>query len=234
MPNRRFPRLAGLMSFAFGVLVCLPLVHPAEAAAGKVKVRIVLPIVPEGQAECALATKDGEGAWQENAALDVRPSFVSEWIELPREEIGFCIREGEKLVAVASFAMPEDVERALVVLSPGQEKGRFTAHVVDTRKTKFGQGEFLLVNTSETICRVTIGQGETGSKPGETHVTRPEADENRMNRLKVSYEDKDGNEVVCHDRFAAMAEGARNYLFIVPDPNLVVRVETMSEFGPFD
>lgn len=225
--------LSGLVSFTLGSLLFSVMAQRAAAADEEVEIRVVLPVAPKGQAECVLATKDDIGGWRSQEELDVRPSFVSDWIKLPREEIGFCIREEKKLVTVSSFTVPKNMNRALVVLSPSQEEGRFAAHVIDAKKAKFGKGELLLVNASKVTCDVKMGQKETKTPPGKTQVVEPAADSNGMFQLRVSH-DNDGNEVVCHDRFVPADENARGYVLMIHDPQMVVRVVTISEFGPFD
>jgi hypothetical protein len=229
----RFSHIPGLLSFILAPFLFPTMAQPVEAAEDEVQIRIVLPTAPRAQAECVLATKDDKGDWRGQEELDVRASFVSDWIPLPREEIGFCTREDGKLQPAATFTVPRNMERALVVLSASQDEGRFDAHVIDGKKTKFGKGQLLLVNASEVTCDVKTGDKETKTPPGKTQVVEPAADGNGMFQLRVSH-DSDGNDVVCHDRFVPADENARGYVFMIHDPRMVVRVVTISEFGPFD
>ncbi len=155
-------------------------------------------------------------------------------MEVSPGEIGLCVREENHLVSKCSFSVPEGTGRALVIVMPDADKDQYTTHVVDAGKQAFVKGKTLLINSGSVACKVKLGGMETEAKPGETLVEEPAIDANGMYQMVVIHQDKSGNVVTCFDRFIAANTETRDFLFLIPDANMVVRAVSMSDFGPFE
>ncbi len=215
-------------------LFSLSTTESAEGAGKKAKIRMICPAPLEGQAECVLASKDKKGAWREREKLKLRPSFISEWMEVTPGELGVCVSKDNELVSSGSFTVQEGTVRALAILLPGAVMDQYATYVVDTGKLPFVKGKTLLINSGPVSCTVKLGGNEVESKPGEVQLVEAAAEENGMYRMLVSHADDADNVVICHDRYIPVNTEARTFLFLVPGPDAGIRAVTMADFGPDD
>ncbi|MGB0744509.1 MAG: hypothetical protein ACPGSB_08275 [Opitutales bacterium] len=232
--NRLYSPFCCLLFF-FVSLLFLQVSLLADDSSKNVTIRIMLPLMPSGPLDCAVVTRDEEGQWKEHTPLNVRPAFISKWIQVPRTELGLRFQEDGEPLPVLSFMVHEEIKRALVVVLPGEEEGKFNTHIIDGEETTdFGAGDILLVNLSTVTCSVSLGDESTTAKPGDTLVARPSLDSNRMYQLLVGYKDGKDDLVTCHDRYVRPDQSARGYLLLIHDPKNKVRVVRVTEFGKFE
>lgn len=211
----------------------LPLQSKQEQAKTPM-LRVVCVTALSGTEEYVVASRDKKGAWQEHQTLKLRSAFITPWLAVPRGELYLCVREARQLVSKCSFTYPEGVSRALLVLLPVADKDAYQAKVIDTAKQEFGKGGILVVNSSSIPGEVMLGKTRVETKPGEATVHKPSLEENGMFRLLVTYKDESGKVVTCHDSYLRGNDAGRDFLFLLPDPQLGLRVVTLPDFGPFE
>jgi hypothetical protein len=184
--------------------------------------------------EVVLATKNEKGEWAEFGEAVLRSPFITDWLPVKAGQIKLAIREAESLKEIASFTYPAATSRAIVVLLPDTENGRYLTHVFDPSKLGFKKGTTLAVNYSKLNGAVALGSAKVILKPGENKVIKPQAEANGMFRMLAAYETPEKETVVCYDRYIPLNEQSRDILLLFPDKTLGLRVFSLSDFGPFE
>lgn len=201
---------------------------------GKPQLRIVCVSSLSENQEVILASRDDEGDWQERGTVELRTSFITDWLPAQVGELHLAVREEGILKSIGHFTYPEGTQKALAVLLSDPVKNRYSVDVIDTAKLKFTKGSALLVNYSSSNGAVVLGSLKTGVEPGERMIVKPIPEANGMYRMMVAYAPTDKELVPCYDRYVSNNPDARDIIFLLPDQTLGLKVFSLSEFGPFD
>ena len=181
-----------------------------------------------------LATKDGKGEWKELFETELKSPFISGWLPAKAERLFLTVREPEGLKEIAAFNYPAGTRRAVVVLLPVPEKGRYLTQVFDPAGLGFVKGTTLVINYSNLNGAVGLGSLKSILKPGENKVLKAIPESNGMSRMPAAYETAEKKTVVCYDRYVPFNEHSRDILFLFSDKKLGIRVFSLAEFGPYE
>ncbi len=224
----QFPLLSSLVAIA--ALLTSSLL-PAEA--GQVMARLIFANPPAETEPIGIATPLDGGDWKVHAEIDVRPSFVTDWIELPQGELRIVRKEQGRLNPVGSFQPAQGARRVLVVVVGKADAGGYRTQCIDPAKAGFGKGMLAVVNASEMNVTVTPGGDPKTVAPGQVTVLRPLADENDGYRLLVNQAGEDGQAAPSYDRYGPAPGDSREFVVVLPGGANGVQVVTATEFGPF-
>jgi hypothetical protein len=181
-----------------------------------------------------LASKNEEGEWLEHGEIALRSSFITPWTKAVTGNMHITRREGEGLVSIGSFKLPENTRRSIVVLLPDPAKKRYKADLIDPTKFGFEKGMALVTNYSKVPALVMLGSRRVEVVPGGRVAARAVAGEDGMYRMVVGYQNEKKELVPCYDRYLAANPEARDILILFPDATTGLRVYSLSEFGPFE
>ena len=182
-----------------------------------------------------IASQDEKSEWHEYGSIKLRSSSISEWLPAAAGTLHLAVRaSGGTLTSKCQFTYPEGGRRVVVILLPDSTKKVYHADVVDTAKLAFGKGHTLLVNYSSQPATVMLGAQKTIVKPGGRSVVKPLAEPNGMFRMLIAYTKESGEFVPCFDRYVPADNDSREFLLLLPDPTVGLRVFSLPEFGPFE
>lgn len=184
--------------------------------------------------ELILAARDEEGGWRELGTVEVRSSFITQWIPAQPGELHLTVRDGGTLKSIGLVQYPVGSRRALAVLLPDQEKEAYNALVVDPEKMNFRKGSVLAVNFSKQNGFLLLGTKKVTVAAGQRVVAEPTLESNGMYRLMVAYEDETKQPVACYDRYLPGDPDSRDMLFLFPDPKSGLKVFNLPMFGDLD
>lgn len=224
-------------------ILCAAFLLPAlgqapETKAGDKKkqphIRFICASVLAENQNVILATRNDADKWQELGPVNLRSSFITDWIPAKPGELHLTLREGETLKSIARFTYPAGCRRAMAVLLPDTEKTIYNAFVVDPEKIGFAKGSVLSVNFSKHNGLVILGTTKVNLPPGQQAVARPNLETNGMYRLLVAYQDAGKQIVPCYDRYLQGNPDSRDMLFLFPDTTLGLKVFSLPMFGELD
>lgn len=233
---RTFPPALSALLLAATILGAAAQGNPAEKKkdSDKPKVRLICVASHSEDQEIVLATKSEEGEWTELAEAKLKSPLITAWLPARPGRMRIAVREAEGLAEIGAFNYPAAAKRAVVVVFPHTEKGKYRAEVFDPAKLGFVKGTTLVINYSRLQGAIALGSQKATVKPGESQVLKARPDANGMFRMLAAYEDEKKKPVVCYDRYIPVNEDSRDILFLLPDPTLGLRVFSLSEFGPFE
>ena len=238
IPSRIFP-LALCAIFLAALIPTAPAQQEQQAQgnnkeANKPRVRLICVATHSENQKVVLATKSEEGEWRELAETELKSPHISGWIPARPGRLLLAVREAEGLVEIGSFNYPAASKRAVVVVFPHTDKGKYRTEVFDPAKLGFVKGTTLAINYSGLQGAIVLGSQKATVKPGDSKVVKARPDANGMFRMLVAYANEKKETVVCYDRYIPVNEDSRYILFLLPDPTLGLRVFSLSEFGPFE
>jgi len=105
--------------------------------------------------------------------------------------------------------------------------------VINPAELKFQKGKALILNYSKILAVVKLGGNEKTVKPGEQLVANITPNSKRMYRMLVGYLNEEKKVVACYDRFLSANPDTRKFFMLFSDPDMGLRVFSLSEFGPF-
>jgi hypothetical protein len=237
LPNHLLPSLA---AFAFAVMASPtrldadPAATPGDTKESAPKIRLVfLTSLMENDA-LVLASRGNDGEWTEHGELKARPSFITEWFGVRSGELHLARRTPEGLVSQGRLLMPAGARAAVAIIQADSIGRTYLTKVIDPAKSGFARGSTLLMNLSGKKAMVILGKTRVTVEPGATVVSKASLDVNGMYRMLVGYNDPDNGLVACYDRYLSGNAMSREFLFLIPDENLGLRVLSLSEFGDAD
>jgi hypothetical protein len=212
---------------------------PAAAAPGQAKdtapkVRLVFLSSLVNDDALVLASPGKDGEWTEHAELKARPSFITEWFAVRTGEVHLTRRTPDGLVSKGRLDVPAGAGTLLVIIMPDETRQIYRSKVIDPSKNGFARGSCLLMNISDKNAMVILGETRLTVGAGATVVSKAAPEANGMYRMLVGYKDAKDELVVCYDRYVAGDAKAREFLFLLPDENLGLRVLSLPEFGDID
>lgn len=201
---------------------------------GKPQLRLVCATALAEDQDVILASRDKEGKWHELSTVNLRSSFVTDWLPAASGELHLGLRDGQELKSIGQFQYPDDGKKALVFLIANPEKTAFEAKIVDPKKIEFVVSSTLIINFSPHTAVVELGTTEQKVEPGQQVVAKPAVEENGMFQLQVSYLDADEKTQPCYDRYVSGKPDSRSLLFLVPDPEQTLRALSVPLFGKLE
>lgn len=210
------------------------LLAPAQEGDAKPMLRLICANGTAEAQQAVLASKKENGQWNRLGGTEIRGTMVSDWLPSLHGELHILLKQDGKPVSVCHFTHPAGTRRALVVLSADEKEKGYRAHVTDPEKEGFAAGTTLIINASEVTGTVSLGTETLTVEAGRHLVAKPAPDENGGYRLMVHYPDEQDAKQLCYDRQAITNPKSRNILVLLPDPNVTLRVVSISEFDPFE
>lgn len=230
MPHLHIHRLLLLTVFA-----CVAIASPARLDAESApKLRLIFLSSLIENDGLVIATPGKEGEWIEHGELKARSSFISEWIEVRAGELHLARRTPEGLDSKGRFVFPQGARSALAVVVSDPDTQTYRGRVIDPAKHRFELGSCLLMNLSEKKAMVVLGKTRITVEAGAMQVTKATPEENGMYRMMVGYNDTEDELIVCYDRYVADNPKSRDFLFLISDSSLGLRVLSLPEFGGAD
>jgi hypothetical protein len=234
LPSRPLLKFAALFcGLLLPVMGQQPDANP-KAREGKNQLRFVCVSSLQEQQEVVLASKDDEGKWIERGTVELRSSFITEWLPAAAGKLHLALREGETLKSIGEFNYPASARRAFVILIADPQKNIYRADVVDPESLKFEKGSVLIVNFSSQPGVVLLGSKKVSVNSGQRAVSKPALESNGMYRMMVAYLDPEKNVVPCYDRYTPGNPDSRKILFLFPDPTLGLKVFSLPMFGELE
>lgn len=223
------------MAFAPGLVAqTASTAMPGDGKDSTPKVRLVFLSTLVKDEVLVLASPGKDGKWTEHGELEVRPSFITGWLEVPAGETHLTRRTPEGLVSKGRFIIPPHARSVLAVVMVDPTGQNYLLKVIDPAKQGFARGSALVMNLSRKSALVGLGGTPLTVEPGATKVSKATPEANGMYRMLAGYKDQDGKLVVCYDRYVSSDPKAREFLFLLPDENLGLRVLSLPEFGDVD
>ncbi|QTN32034.1 hypothetical protein HZ994_06720 [Akkermansiaceae bacterium] len=198
------------------------------------KVRLVFLSTLAQDEVLVLASPGEDGKWTEHGELKARPSFITDWLEVPAGETHLTRRTPEGLVSKGKFNVPPRARSVLAVIVADPAAENYRSKVIDPAKQGFARGSTLVMNLSKNSALVVLGGTRLTVEPAATKVSKATPEANGMYRMLAGYKDKDDKLVVCYDRYVSSDSKAREFLFLLPDENTGLRVLSLPEFGDVD
>ncbi len=181
-----------------------------------------------------LASPGKDGEWKEHAELTARPSFITDWFEVRAGEVHLTQRTPEGLASKGRLLVPPGARSAVAIIQADPTAQTYLSKVIDPAKNGFARGSTLLMNLSKKRAMVILGETRVVVEAGATVVTKPALEANGMYRMLASYKDANDELVVCYDRYVSGNAKSREFLFLIPDGNIGLRVLSLPEFGDAD
>lgn len=178
-----------------------------------------------------LASPGEDGEWKEHGKLTARPSFITEWFEVPYGELHLARRTPEGLASKGRLLMPAGARAAVAIIQADPKSQTYLSKVIDPAKRGFARGSTLLMNLSGKKAVVVLGKKRLSVEPGATVVAKASLDPNGMYRMLVGYNDLERGLVASYDRYVSGNPNSREFLFLIPDENAGLRVLNLPEFG---
>ena len=233
-PTRPFLKFAvlffGLLAPAMGQQ---PDASPKEKES-KPQLRFICVSSLADKQEVVLASKDDKGNWAELGTVELRPSFITDWLPAKAGELHLALRQEGTLKSICHFQYPDAARRALVVLIADPQKKVYMADAIDPAKLAFAKGSILIVNFSSQTGMVFLGSKKLTVNSGQRAVEKPAVENNGMYRMLVAYADQDQKIVPCFDRYIPGNPDSRDMLFLFPDPTLGLKVFSLPMFGEIE
>jgi hypothetical protein len=183
--------------------------------------------------QVVLASRNEDGEWLELGVVELRSSFVTNWLPTKPGELHLALREGGALKSICKFD-PGSARRALVVLIADPQEKSYKANVIDPEKLAFAKGSVLVINYSRLPGMVLLGSKKVSLNPGQREVAKPMPEANGMYRLMAAYVDPDKKIVPCYDRYVPANPESRDLLLLFPDPKLGLKVFSLPMFGEME
>lgn len=184
--------------------------------------------------EVVLATKSENAGWKEVAKTELRDPMVSNWLPSQYGEIHLLRQKNGKAESFGHFTHAEGIRRAVVILTANEEAKICRAVVLDPEKLGFKEGTTVIINASKMTGTATLGTETVTVEAGKNLLAKPAPDETGGYRVMVESPGAQGTKQVCYDRYTTGIPNARNIIVLLPDPNVTLRVTSLSEFGPFE
>jgi len=198
------------------------------------RIRMVFLSTPAKAETLILATPGKEGTWTEHGEVLARDSFITRWCAVPAGPLHLARRTADGLVSTGRFTVPAGTRSLLAVVAAGPEGNNHTFKLIDPATKRFSKGTTLLINFSDKKALVALGKTQVTVDPQATVVARPVPEENGMCRLIAGYRNPDGQMIACYDRYVSTNPEAREFLFLLPDAHVGLKVLCLPEFGAID
>lgn len=184
--------------------------------------------------EIILASKTEDGKWVEHGTITLRSSFITPWMKITAGAMNLTRREADGLVSIGSFKIADNIKRAILVLLPNAAKKSYQVDVIDPETLGFRKGMALVTNYSSIPATVMLGSKRTDVKPGQRITEQAVVGKDGMYRMLVGYQNGKKELIPCYDRYISANSEARDFLLLFPDTTAVLKVYSLSEFGPFE
>jgi hypothetical protein len=224
--------LAALLCSAFAFAPCLraqPAPGDGKDTAPKVRLIFLSSLAEDDKLVLASPGEDGE--WKEHGELTARPSFITEWFQVSTGEVHLTRRTPEGLASKGRLLIPAGGRNLVAIIQADPKAGTYLSKVIDPSKIGLARGSTLLMNLSAKKAMVILGKTKVTVEPGATVVSKAVLEANGMYRMLVGYNDAERGLVASYDRYVSGNAGAREFLFLIPDENLGLRVLSLPEFG---
>jgi len=198
------------------------------------KVRIVFLSTLAKPEKLILASPDKEGTWTEHGEVVARDSFITQWCAVPAGPLHLTRRTPDGLVSTGRFTVPAGTRSLLAVAAADPDGNGHSFKLIDPATERFSNGATLLINFSDKKALVALGKTRVTVDPQATIVARPVPEDNGMCRLMAGYRNPDGQMIACYDRYVSTNPEAREFLFLLPDAHVGLKVLCLPEFGAVD
>jgi hypothetical protein len=207
---------------------------PSDGKDTAPKIRLIFLSALVENDELVLASPGEEGKWKEHGKLSARPSFISEWFEVRSGELQLTRRTAEGLASKGRLLMPAGARAAVAIIHADPKRQAYLTKIIDPAKEGFARGSTLLMNLSGKKALVLLGKNRVTVEPGATVVSKAALEANGMYRMLVGYNEPEKGLIAAYDRYVSGNAGAREFLFLIPDEDVGLRVLNLPEFGDAD
>lgn len=184
--------------------------------------------------ELVIASPADDGEWIVLGEVTARPTFITEWVKVRPGELHLARSTPGGLESKARFSFPQGARSALAVIVANSDTQTYRGTVIDPAEHDFARGSSLLMNLSRERALVALGETRITVEPGSLAVSKATPEANGMYRMMVGFRNTAGEMIVSYDRYVADNPRSRDFLFLLPDRDLGMRVLTLPEFGDAD
>ena len=184
--------------------------------------------------EITLAKETEEGKWIELGDLSLRSPSITDWVRVPAGLNHVVRKEAKEFISLGSFTISPTTTGAVLILLPDLVKKTYRIQLIEPSKLEFRKGKALIVNYSNIVAMVNIGEKTKTVAPGQQLVETIKPNANGMHSMLIAYQDKDKNIIPCYDRLVSANPNTRKFILLLPDVNTGLRAMSLSEFDPLE